>query len=346
VPRSQKIERASFLFLLVLFLSAGLYVLSPFFKTIFLGIILVTLFFPVHQRILKWTRGRKTLTSLLSVLSVLLFFFIPLVILLSLIAAQVEGLANQTPTEILSSWYVSLQIWVTKIEDFLGVQFHLLDLFHGGLRRLGELFARYSPGVIMETANFLFQFFILLIVLFFLFRDGKDFFELTIRLLPVKDQYERKLAQEIQSTIYGVFYGSFVTALIQSVTATLGYFFAGLEGYLIWGVATFFASFIPFLGTGAVIAPLVLFLLSQGKTSHAIFLSIYGVAIIGLVDNLVKPLMIRSNVHPLLVFLSLFGGVVVFGPLGILMGPILLSLLTATIKLYAQDFADVKMESQ
>jgi len=340
---NSKSERQGFLVLLVILLVLAFYVLSPFLKTIVLSIILAIFFFPAHKKILRFTHQRKKLSASLSLLAVIFLILAPLAVLLVLVTTQIKDMSFGASDQMISSWYVTLQVWVTKFEDLFGIQIHLLDTLQQGLQRLGEVLAQYSPAVVLGTANFILHFFIMMIVLFYLFIDGERFFEIMIRITPVKDQYERKLASEIKNTLSGVFYSSFFTGLLQAAVATLGYYIAGVSGYLVWGCVTFFVSFIPMLGTSVVVIPLVLLLISQGRVGHAVFLGIYAAVFVGLIDNILKPLLIKSNMHPLVLFLGFFGGLAVFGPAGILIGPILMSLLTATLKMYSRDFTGEKL---
>jgi predicted PurR-regulated permease PerM len=340
------VEKKGFLVFFVFLLGMGLYLLSPFLKTLLLSIILGVLFYPLYQKILKMVPRWPNFAAFLSTVSVALFLFFPLLILLRLVAAQLTSLLSatesQNPTEnmqaLLSQGYVFLQIWITKLEDFFGIHINLLNILRGVLKHLGDYLTQYSPAVILMTASFLFNFLIMLFALFYLFRDGEKFFELSLRLIPLKNQYERKLAAEMRHTIYGVFYGSFLAGLAQAFVATLGYRIAGVDGYLVWGFITFFFSFIPFVGTSVVIVPIVLFLFFQGHVGAAVFLAIYSALMTGLIDNFLKTFLIPSNMHTLVLFLSIMGGLAVFGPLGLLLGPIVMSLLTATIKMYSKDF--------
>src|SRR4030095_7944265 len=226
MTNAQKTERAGFLVLFGLLGLLGLYVIYPFLKTILLSITLTVLFFPLNEWILRRFK-RPNLAAALSVAAMILFIFIPLAILASLVGAQISGLLEESPTQLLSTWYVNFQIWATKIEDVLGVQFNLLEYYQRALKWVGTFLAGITSGLVLETAHFLFHFFILTIVSFYLFRDGRRFFEVMVHLVPVKDQYERKLANEMKNTIQGVFYGSFLTALLQAVLATFGYWLAG-----------------------------------------------------------------------------------------------------------------------
>ncbi len=222
--------------------------------------------------------------------------------------------------------------------QLVGFDIDLIPLLEKTMGRVAEAIAQYSPHLLGDSLSFILHLFIMLIVLFYLFREGPGFFKTMVRVTPVKDQYEHLLANEIKKTVNGVFYGSFLTALIQAVLATLGFYFIGIDGFLVWGGLTFFMSFIPFIGTGAVLLPLIILLLIKGESTKAIILSIYGVGVIGLVDNLLKPILIRSNVHPLILFLSIFGGLAAFGPTGLLFGPMIFAMLTAILRIYDKDF--------
>ncbi len=348
---NNKTEKWAFLFLMLCLFAVGIYLLFPFVETVVLSIAFTVLFYPIHTRFLKWTHHRVNLAATLSVISVILLLLIPMMILLTLVTTQLASLLSTTNVS-LSETSVSgivavvqqkLTVWAAKFGSLSGFQLDLVPMVQQGMARLAQALAQYSPAVLGKTANVFLNFFIMIIVLFYLFRDGYNFLTALILISPVKDQYERKLAKEIQQTIYGVFYGNFLSGLAQAILATVGYYFAGIEAYLVWGAITFFMSFLPMVGTGAVIAPLTLMLWFQGHGNAALFLGIYGAAVIGSVDNLLRPFLIRSNMHPLILFLSIFGGLAEFGAIGILIGPMFLALLTATIRIYAKDFAAVKL---
>src|SRR4029453_9702034 len=137
---AQKTERAGFLILFAIFALLGLYVIYPFLKPILLSIAVTVIFFPLNERILKkWKR--PNLAAALSVAAMVLLMFIPLVILASLVGSQIAILLQKSPTDLISTWYVSLQIWITKIEDLFGVHFNLIDYYQRGLKQLGTFLA-------------------------------------------------------------------------------------------------------------------------------------------------------------------------------------------------------------
>jgi predicted PurR-regulated permease PerM len=329
-------------------MALGFYVLFPFLKILVITVILVIMFYPIHQRFLKWTRQRKGLSAFLSVASVTILIILPLAIIITLVTAQVASVVNNLTiniskphlTDLMTYGQEKISFFLAKWEYEFNLNLEIVPVIQRALSHIASFIATYSPQLVAGTANLLFSFFIMLIAMFFLFRDGDNFFLALMRISPVKDQYERRLAAEIRHTIYGVFYGSFLTGLVQATLATIGFYIAGVEGPIVWGVITFFVSFIPIIGTAGVIVPLVLILLLTGNVWQGVFLAVYGAIVIGLADNLLKPILIHSNMHPLVLFLSIFGGMAVFGPSGLLIGPIIMALLTATLSIYEKDFAN------
>jgi predicted PurR-regulated permease PerM len=348
---SNKTEQQAFLALLFLLILGALFVFSPFWKAIVLAIVLAVLFEPLHRKFLHWTGGRPNLAASLSVMAVVLFLLIPFAILFRLLMGQLAGLvasgASPTTQPSVSEFLQGLQGKLTglggQLERLLGVKLQIASTVREGLSNLAQAAARYSPQVIAETASFFLNFFVILILLFYLLRDGERLIMGLIRITPVKDRYERRLAAEIQSTIRAVFHGNFIMGLIQGLLATLGYFALGIDGYLVWGVLTFFTSFLPTVGTGAVIVPMIIYLFLQGKSLQAVILFFYGIVLIGTIDNLIRPYLMRQDMHPIFLFLGIFGGLAVFGPIGMLLGPMLMALLVATIRIYAEDFAEVSL---
>lgn len=345
MPSENHLERRSFFWLLAVLLGLGFWVLIPFLDTLLMALVLGVVFYPFHRRYLQWTK-RPGLSASLSVVTVVLLIILPLGILLTLITSQIAAIVQAFPKAfgsqhlngVLLHWAHYVQPLIEKFESLLGTQFNFLNWVGEGVQKIGRTLAQYSPAVVAGTANFFLNLFIMLLMLFYVFRDGHRLFEKILILSPIKDQYERNLAGEIQTTIYGIFYGSFLTGVIQAVLATLGYYLAKVPGALVWGAITFFVSFIPLVGTAAVIVPLLIYLLVTGHYGHAIFLAVYGVLAIGGVDNFLRPYLIRSNLHQAFLFLGLFGGMAIFGPVGILLGPIIMALLSGVLRIYERDY--------
>jgi predicted PurR-regulated permease PerM len=337
------IEQRSFYWLLLALLVLGLWVVFPFLYTAIMALVLGIIFYPFYRRYLQWT-GRPSVAAALSVLTVVFLIILPAGVLLTLITSQIAGIVqvfSATPDKVsglLVHWENYFLPLVERFEHLIGAELNVMDWFWQTVQRVAQTVAKYSPSVVTGTANFFLNLFIMLLLLFYVFRDGNRLYERLLKLSPIKDKYERRLATEIQDTIYGIFYGSFLTGALQAVLATGGYYLAGIPGALVWGVITFFVSFIPLLGTAAVIVPLLMYLMVIGHYGHALFLAIYGALVIGMVDNFLRPFLIKSNLHQAFLFLGLFGGMAVFGPIGILLGPIIMALLSGMLGIYEQDY--------
>jgi predicted PurR-regulated permease PerM len=349
MKESPNMERKAFFVLLLISLAGGLYVISPFLKTIVLGIAFTILFKPLHLKYLHWTRGRSNLSSCLSVISVFFFILIPITVLFTVLTTQITSmvtsltanLGEPTMSGLLAQLEKKMSYYSTQFELF-GFNFDIVPLISKFLENTSVALANYSPRLVEDTLTFFLHLFIMTIVLFYFFREGSAFFKIMLRITPVKDKYELKLANEIRMTIRGVFYGSFVIAIIQAILALIGFYFLRLDNSLVWAVLVFCMSFVPIIGTAAAFVPLILLLLSQGQIHKAIFVSVYAGCVIGLIDNFLRPLLIKNNVHPLVLFLSVFGGLAVFGPTGLLFGPMLLAMLSALLSIYAKDFPEVQ----
>ncbi|OGQ21638.1 MAG: hypothetical protein A3I05_07665 [Deltaproteobacteria bacterium RIFCSPLOWO2_02_FULL_44_10] len=340
-------ERAFFFLLLFLFV-IGILIISPFLEAILLSIVFAVLFYPLHEKYLQWTSGRKNIASLLSTASFLIILIIPISILLHLTAVQLSHiLVTQTQTqepslsESVFYFQKKMIVGAKKIESLLGMQFNLVPLIKERTHQLTQVFAKHILAIISGMANVALDFFVMMMLLFYFFRQGPEFLSKGIHLSPLKDRYGKKLTDEIKITIKGVFYGSFFVGFLQATFASIGYYFAHVENYLFWGIITFIASFLPTIGTALVIIPLSFALLFQGHVKHAIFLIAYGTLIVATLDNLLRPFLIHSHVHPVILLLGIVGGITLFGPLGLLLGPIIMATLIAALRIYAHDFSGV-----
>lgn len=353
MANSPKTEQRAFLVLLGVLLLIGFYVLYPFLNAIVLGVALAVLFQPLHETYLKWTRGRVNVATFFSVLSIILFVIVPVTVILTLVTSQLSELvlanSNAASDPSISDFLMSLQSRLTqmgvRVERLLGMSLNISAFIRKEMATVAQTVARYSPRMLVETANFLLHVFIMLVVLAYLLRDGRKILIGLIRITPIKDRYELKLAKEIHDTIHGIFYGHFLTSMLQTVVAMVFFYFLKIPGYWVWGALTFLVSFLPALGTGATIIPMSLALLLQGKTTQGLILIVFGGIVIGSIDNVLRPFLMQQNMHPMLLFLSIFGGLAVFGPVGILLGPMLIALLTATVNIYAEDFAQVELST-
>lgn len=348
ITPSQTQRRIFIYFLLGLFVLI-VFIFKPFLISLTLGTILVVLFYPLYEWLLKKFRNRRYLASFTSTFLVVIFIFLPISLIGSLVASQLSSIVeNQVIPfinrgdliDLLQKWNWNIKSHLTQIENAFNIQINLKAVAATAIKQGAQYISAYSPNVLAQTVSFVLQTFVTLIVVFFLFVEGYGLYLELIKITPLKDSHEITLAVEIKNMIYSVIYGSFVTAITQGILAGLGFYFLNIQGYLVWGAVTFLFSFIPILGAGAVWLPAALILFLIGETKSGIILTLYGAVIISGIDNILKPLLMRgkNKIHPLLLFLSIIGSLLLIGPLGILFGPIIIAVFMASLKIYKQDY--------
>jgi predicted PurR-regulated permease PerM len=190
--------------------------------------------------------------------------------------------------------------------------------------------------MLSNLAAFFMSLFLLIFMVFFMLRDSEKIKAALMDLSPLSKDYEHILLAKIESAIAGVVTGSFLIALIQGLVATVGFTIFGVPNPILWGALTVIAALVPTVGTSLSMIPAVLYLLITGHIGAGIGLLIWGALAVGLIDNVVSPKLVGSKLkmHPLLVLLSIIGGLQAFGFLGFLFGPILMAVFLTLLDIY------------
>src|SRR3989344_4756673 len=193
-------------------------------------------------------------------------------------------------------------------------------------------------GAFGGVARLLLGLFIFLIALYYFLRDGEKLKRTIIDASPLKDTDDNAVITRLEQAINSVIRGSLTIALIQGVITGIGYALFGVPNFILWGVVAAFAALIPGIGTSLVLAPGIAYLFIIGATTPAIGLLIWSVVAVGLIDNLLGPKLVGKGmqIHPLIVLLSVFGGLAFFGPVGIFLGPLCASLLFALVSIHSR----------
>lgn len=180
--------------------------------------------------------------------------------------------------------------------------------------------------------------FIAFIALYYLLKDGKEFRSQLAEHLPLPKASTERIFQKLQATASSIIKGSLVVAIVQGVLSGVGFMIFGVPHAAFWGLLCIFASLFPTIGTALVLVPAVAYLGFFASALAAAGLLAWGVVIVGLSDNLLRPYLLKRDVeiHPFLIFLSVFGGLAIFGPTGFILGPLIVSLLIALLELYPE----------
>jgi len=199
-------------------------------------------------------------------------------------------------------------------------------------------------GALAATWDFVFQSVMMLIALFFLLTHGAQCLAWLDDTLPLRSGQTRELLHEFKRTSYAVVVSTLVTAAVQAIAALLGYLIARVPHPIFFAAVTFFGAFIPAIGAASFTLLAALILLITGHPYFALFLAIWALTVVGLVDNVVKPLVLRGGMDMpgAVVFFALIGGLSAFGPIGLLLGPLTVAFFVVLMRMYKRDFVSAK----
>ncbi|HND33297.1 MAG TPA: AI-2E family transporter [Myxococcota bacterium] len=325
---------------------------SPFLTTLLVAAVTAVLAWPVHQRVLRLVGGRPAPATLLTVLGLTLGVVGPASMLLLLVsgelrallataAAAVQGGALDRLVERLLASRLSQQLIAWSGDPDVVV--HTLRESAQGLV-LGTLGAvtQNLPDLIGEAARSALGLIIFYMTAGSFLYWGPEFLAWGLRISPLKQAHTRRLYEVFATFASNVVLAGLISGVIQGATAGLGYLITGVERPLLFAVLSGVLAYVPFVGTALVWVPLCLLFMAQGEYGSALALLIWSLVLTASVDNVIKPFLVRgrSDIPPVLIFLGVFGGLFWLGVIGILVGPVLVAMLLALLKIYEESLAE------
>ena len=323
------------LFLGVLFLSFQIFL--PFLVPLSIAATLAFLFHPLNERLAKLFGGSRGPASFITVILAVLVIIIPFVFIGTTIfkeAVDFSAQLNNGGTERISASLSSMGARISYY--FPGYSFNLPEYVNSGFGWLSQNIGIVFAGIAKVTIGLLLNLFICLIAFYYFLKDGQKLARAIVALSPLPDKNDYEILAKLEGTVSSVVRGSLIVAVIQGILAWLGFTMFGVPNPALFGSFTAIAALIPGVGTAVVVAPAVIYLFVIGSTGQAIGLLVWGITAIGLIDNILGPTLMKKGikVHPFLILLSVIGGLGFFGPVGFLLGPVVLSLLFAMLDIY------------
>ncbi|MEK7621844.1 MAG: AI-2E family transporter [Patescibacteria group bacterium] len=329
-------ERYFLLILLALIFILTFFIFRPFLYALVLAIVFATVFAPLHRRALTLTAGRKSSAALLSTGIVLIIVVVPISLLGRQIFQEAGGLYSALvgsggPVDLtrgLNEIFLRFTSFSPQSIASLELEQYLSQGLSWLLEHLGSLFANLARALI--------GIFIFLVALYYSFRDGDQLARIIISLSPLEDNHDQTIFDKLSLAINSVIRGNLAVAVIQGLLTAVGFAIFGVPNAVLWGSAAAVAALIPSVGTALVLLPGILYLYFNDATLPAVGLLVWGMLAVGLIDNFLGPKLVGRGVHlhPFLILLSILGGIIFFGPIGFLMGPLTLSLLFALLEIY------------
>ena len=340
---NRKIQLSFIVVLLIGVLLLSFSILKPFLAPLALAAIFAIVLQPLYKKIVENMPNRTALAALTTVLISIVGILIPITLLGTQIFSQAAQLYSTLSQEGGGQNFI-----ITTINN-------LGRILNGFLPGAGDFFTNLSLNIDMyikqglawviehlgsalsSISRLLLGLFIFIISLYYLLQDGGKLKEAIIKLSPLNDKDDVIIFKKLEAAVNSVVKGSLLIALLQGTLTAIGFSIFGVPNSILWGTVTVIAALIPGIGTALILFPAVIYLFIIGSTLPALGLLIWAVGAVGLVDNFLSPRLVGRDLelHPLFVLLSVLGGVVFFGPVGLFLGPITISLLFAFLSIYS-----------
>jgi predicted PurR-regulated permease PerM len=338
--------------LLVLVSIAFIWILLPFYGAVFWAVILGIVFAPMQRRLQLKFGWQRNLTSLCT-LSICLVIAILPVIIISMLLVQ-EGAALYKSVE---SGELDIAGYVTQFKHSLPPYFqHLLDRFGvGELNGLREKIVKsaMAGGEVTNrvfilgqgTFEFVVSFFIMLYLLFFFLRDGAELARKVRMAVPLEEHQKRRLQLKFNRVVRATVKGNLLVAMTQGALGGLIFWFLDIPSALVWAVLMAFLSLLPAVGAGIVWAPVAAFFLLTGAIWQGVVLGLFGIFVIGLVDNVLRPILVGKDTKmpDYMILISTLGGLAMFGLNGFVIGPLIAALFMSSWAIFIETKPRVQL---
>ncbi|MDP3916713.1 MAG: AI-2E family transporter [Nanoarchaeota archaeon] len=315
---------ASFLGITIL----SIYLIKSYIITIIGAILLSYIFYPMYTTIRKKIKNKKV-SSLLTTILVVILIIVPLVF-------AANALINESVNFFYHTKDLNISSLEDKVSDYLDSDINIGSYISENLNKISLSIARSTSEFVVSLPKKILEIFVMLFLMFFLFLGGEDLVKKLKKHIPLRSKQKEELANKFSSIIYASVYGMIVTAFVQGAVGAIGYWIFGMESPILWGLVTVVVAILPFVGAALIWLPASIYMLISGETFNGLGLLFYGIFIISTIDNIIRPSIVgsKAKIHPALVLLGVLGGIELFGFLGIIIGPLVLSILTIFIELY------------
>ena len=310
----------------VLFVS----IIFNFAAPILWSIVVSIIFYPLYEKFLLMT-NKKSLSSILSLILISLLVIMPSIAILGLIGNELISFMNSYERQSFEAYMqmIPKESLINEILGSLGLNVaQLTEKLDDFLISASKIFYESVSRISANVINFFISLFIFIYLTFFFLRDGEKILNISMDSFPMNTEDESYLLNEFQKTTRATIKGTVIVALAQGFLGYLTLLFLGIEGALIWGAVMALLSIVPAVGTILVWLPIALILFANGKIMDATLLIFSGVFIIGMIDNLLRPILIskETKIPDYLILLTTIGGISIFGITGFIVGPIIASL--------------------
>lgn len=314
------------------------FISKPYLGVIFVSGVFAVTFYPLYEKLIAKFKDRKNLAAFSATFLILIFVIIPIIVISAFLLKETVDLYNSIAlgggsqgliyqanilAEKLSSIFPS-----GVIDSQINLDVYARNILNWVMGHFGSVFAAVFGGV--------FNFILMLISLYYLFIFGSRIKNNLIAWSPLPDELDGEFMQTLRQSIDAVLRGRILVSIVQGVFIGIGFYIFGVGSPVLWGFVGGIASLVPVLGTSVITLPAVAFLVLSNKVGAGVGLLVWGALAVGLIDNFISVIFLKDKikVHPLVILFSMLGGVEVFGAIGFLVGPVVVSAFIALMKIY------------
>ena len=345
------LQQKVFLSLLFLVTIGFGWILLPYSGAVFWGVVLAILFAPLYRRLVTLTRNKNTGaerrngSALLTLLAIVVLVLIPVAMITVSLVQQAAGVYTMISTGHIDFGAYFRQVIGVLPQWMIGLleRFELTSLatiqqkLAAAAAQASQVVGRYALDVGRNTLDFLVSLTVMLYLLFFLLRDGDGLARRIRQAVPLGRKYKQRLFENFTTVIRATVKGNVLVAAAQGTLGGIAFWFLDVQAALLWGVVMAFLSLLPAVGAALVWAPVAIYFMVTGALVEGIGLAVYGVVVIGLVDNVLRPVLVGKDTKmpDYVVLLSTLGGMALFGLNGFVIGPVVAALFIAAWDLFA-----------
>jgi predicted PurR-regulated permease PerM len=304
-----------------------LYALSGLFSAILGAVVLFTIFRPFYMYMVEKKRWNRSVVALIIIFTSLIVIVLPFLALSFMVIGKISNLNSSN---------FPIQQWLIKIDAFAGTTFKQPHFAENTLQKLGTYATDLFPSILGSAANIILTLLVLYFLLYFMFVQIREFETGLLKYAPFREQYALKFAEALRNSTYSNVLGQGIIALTQGFLLANGFWIFGIPDPIFWGVIGTFISFLPVVGAPTLCIPASIILFASDHTVKGILLLAYGLLFIGNIDNVLRMMINKrvANTHPIISVIGVFIGLPLFGILGLVFGPLLLSYFLLLIEIY------------
>lgn len=348
------LEDKTFLLLMVAVSLAFVWILWPFAGAILWATVLAIVFAPAYRRLSKSMRGRRTLAALVTLLIIVLIVILPLTLITALLLQEGFSVYERIQSgefnfgQYFNQIFATLPAWATDLLD----RFELTNLgrvqerLSSSLMKTSQFVASQALKIGQNTFDFIVDLCIVLYLLFFLLRDGEGLTRRIRNAIPLDPKQQRDLFNKFTAVIRSTIKGTVVVAIVQGALGGLIFWALGVHAPVLWGALMAVLSLLPAVGSALVWLPVAIYFLVTGAIWQGVVLIAFGVLVIGLVDNVLRPVLVgkETKIPDYVVLVATLGGLAIFGVNGFVIGPVIAAMFMAAWDIFSASRSEPRLD--